>query len=301
MRQSLPSFEVHPTPMYRSILAFSLPLIAVQGMGVLNTNIDIYMIGYLLNSAQLGVYNIALQLGNVVTSILATAGFLLPPMLTRLQQQNKHEEMVRIYQVMTKWMVVLILPLFIILFFAPRFVISSFFGGSYKTGAVALQILLAGKLIAVVLGLNGPSLIALGENKVISYIVAIELAVNVVLNYMLVPIVGIAGAAIAMSVSIVAADLIGAAVLFRRFGLHPFTSSVLSPIAAVGVLAVSTYGVLSFSGLPTLLTVVVVGVSYLPIVAIFALEPEDEELLSRVEDRTGYDLEIVRQTVNALR
>lgn len=88
-RQSLPSFDVSPIPMYRLVLTFSVPLIAVQGMGFLNSNVDVYMIGYFLKSASLGVYNIALQLGNVVTAILSTAGFLLPPVMTRLQQKKK--------------------------------------------------------------------------------------------------------------------------------------------------------------------------------------------------------------------
>lgn len=301
MYRMLPDFEVSAVPMYRSVLAFSIPLIAVQGLGFLNTNIDIYMVGYFMESSVLGVYNIALQLSNLVTAVLATAGFLLPPMLTRLHEQDKREEMIRTYQVLTKWMVVLIMPIFILFFFASELVIGTLFGQNYTDGALALRILLLGKLLAIVMGLNSQSLIALGKNRVVSYIVFCQAAANAALNITLIPIIGFEGAAIGMAVSAVIGDVLGVAILYRHFGLHPFTDAVLKPIGAV--LSVSTvgYGVLTVVGLPTAGVVVIVGILYLPIVAIFALEHEDEQLLLRVEDQTGYDLNLVRRAVWTLR
>ncbi|WP_197428352.1 oligosaccharide flippase family protein [Halapricum sp. CBA1109] len=300
-RRSLPAYDVTPESMYRSVLVFSLPLIAVQGMGFLNSNVDVYMVGYFLASSELGIYNIALQLGNIVTAILGTAGFLLPPMLTRLHEQGKTVEMRRTYQVLTKWMVVLIMPIFVVLFFSPRLIIGTFFGTDYIPGVLALRILLAGKFFAIIMGLNAQALIALGDNKVVSYIALGETAVNVALNVALIPVVGIEGAAIGMAVSTVVGDLLGVAILYRRFGLHPFTSSVLSPVAALTVVASASYGLLWILGLPGFLTVAVVGILYLPVVAVFGLDPEDQELLATVEDRTGYDLDLVRRTVFALR
>ncbi|QCC47208.1 flippase [Halobellus limi] len=300
-RRSLPSFDVSPNPMYRSVLAFSLPLIAVQGMGFLNSNVDVYMVGYFMNSSSLGVYNISLQLGNIVNSILGTTGFLLPPMLTRLQQRGQNTEMLRTYQVVTKWMVVLIIPVFIVLFFAPRLVIGLFFGESYTRGTLALRILLAGKFITIIMGLNSSALIALGKNRVVSYIVFCETAVNVAINFILIPVIGFEGAAIGMTISTIIGDALGVAILYRRFGLHPFTRSVLSPVAAIGVVSTVGYGTLWLLGLPTYLTVGLVGIAYLPIIAILAPEPEDEKLLTQVEDQTGYDLEVVRDVVSSFR
>lgn len=300
-RQSLPSFDISPTPMYRSVLAFSLPLIAVQGIGFLNSNVDVYMVGYFMESSSLGVYNIALQLGNIVTAILGTAGFLLPPMLTRLQQQGKEIEMRRTFQVLTKWMVVLILPVFVVLFFAPELIIGVLFGESYTRGVFALQILLTGNLIGIFMGLNSQALIALGGNRVVSYIIFCQTIVNIVVNYALIPVIGFEGAAIGMAISSIIGDALGVAVLYQRHGVHPFTRSVLSPVVAVVALGLLGYWVLLLLNLPTYWTVALIGVAYLPIIAILAPEPEDEKLLSRVEDQTGYDLSAIRRTIASLR
>lgn len=300
-RRSLPSFDVSPAPMYRSVLSFSLPLIAVQGMGFLNTNVDIYMVGYFMESASLGIYNIALQLSNIVTSILGTAGFLLPPMLTRLQQRGKEVEMRRTFQLLTKWMVVIILPVFVVLFFAPDLVIGLLFGETYTEGSLALQILLAGSLIGIFMGLNTQALIALGGNRVVLYIIFCQTVINIVVNYTLIPIIGLEGAAVGMATSAVVGDILGVAVLYRRYGVHPLTRTVVSPIVAVVGIGIIGYSALRVLGLPSYLTVVLVGIVYLPIIAILAPEPEDEELLTRVEDKTGYDLGMVRQAVHSLR
>ncbi|WP_434529991.1 flippase (plasmid) [Haloarcula sp. NS06] len=180
----LPSPLGESTSMYRPILAFSLPLIAVQGMNFLNSSLDIYMIGYFLNSSQVGVYNIALQLSNLTTVVLITVAYLLPPIITRLDKRDKREELLATYQGLTKWMMMLAVPVFIILFFGPKIVIGLFFGAKYTGGADVLQIVIAGKLVAILAGLNFKALIALGDNRVVSYMMLIQLVLNFAVNYL---------------------------------------------------------------------------------------------------------------------
>jgi len=293
----LPSYDVDPEPMYRPVLAFSVPLIAVQGLGFLNTNVDIYMIGYFLASSELGIYNIGLQLSNIVSSVLMTAGFLLPPMMTRLHDQGKTAETRRVFQLVTKWMVVLVLPIIVVLFFSPELVIGTLFGAEYTAGATALRILLVAKLFSILMGLNTQGLIALGKNRTVSYIIFCQTAVNVALNVLLIPIIGIEGAAIGMAVSGIIGDILGVGILYREFSVHPFSTSVLSPLASIGGVAIVSAAVLALFELPISVTVAVVGLTYLPIVLILVPEDEDRELLGRVEDRAGVDLSLIDRIV----
>jgi O-antigen/teichoic acid export membrane protein len=292
-KRILPSYDVKPESMYRPVLAFSIPLIAVQGLGFLNTNVDIYMVGYFLASSELGIYNIGLQLSNMVTAVLSTAGFLLPPMMTRLHDQGRTAETRRVFQLITKWMVVLILPIVTVLFFAPRLVIGTMFGDSYNAGATALRILLVGKIFGILMGLNAQGLIALGKNRTVSYLIFFQTVVNVTLNVSLIPIIGIEGAAIGMAVSGILGDILGVAILNREFSVHPFSISVLTPLAAIGGVALASAALLSVLGLPLSGTVIVVGLAYLPIVLTLVPEEEDRELLNRLEDRIGIDLSLV--------
>lgn len=296
--RQLPDFEVESANMYRSVLSFSIPLVAVQGMGFLNSNVDVYMVGYFLESAQLGIYNIALQMSNMSMALLGSVGFLLPPMLTRLQKEEKFYEMKRTYQVLTKWIVVLILPVIGLLLFAPGPIIRLLFGEAFVAGATALQILLIGNVLTIVMGLNSSALIALGNNKLVSYIIAVQAVINIVINVLLIPIIGIEGAAIGMAVSLVVGDIFGVAAIYRFHGIHPFTRAILYPVFGVGIVSVASIIFVSKMSYPLYIVAAIVGVLYIPIVAIFAPEPEDEQLLRRVEDITGYNFGFVRKIYN---
>ncbi|WP_276300057.1 flippase [Halorussus lipolyticus] len=294
-RRALPAFEAEPTAMYRSVLVFSLPLALSQGMGFLVSNVDIYMLGYFGSKAGIGAYNIAFQLSNLFTAILATVGFLLPPVLTRLHDRGKHDEMRRTYQVMTKWMVVGGVPLFVVLFGFPETVIGLAFGDGYRDGATALRILAVGNFLAILLGLNTQSLVGLGANHVINYVLVAQTAVNVTLNYLLIPTHGIVGAAVASAVAVFVSDVLGSAVLYSRFGVHPFTRRAFRPATwtlGVGAAVAVAFGFSIPAG-------AVAAVVAFPVAVLGAVEPQDALLVEELEDRSGIALGPLRRLVRA--
>ena len=280
--RALPSFDTSPASMYRPVLAFSVPLMAVEGMLFLNSNIDIYMVGYFLTSSSVGVYNVALQLANLLNAVLLTVGFLLPPALTRLHEQDKHDEMRRLYQRVTKWIVLLGVPVFTVLFFASELVIGMLFGSTYTSGALALRILLGGLLFATVMGLNARSLIGLGRNRVVAYITFGQVLVNGAFDALLVPVYGISGAAGAMTASLVVGNVLGVAILKRDYNIHPFARRVLTSLAAFGVVAVVGYSSVQALALPMPLVVLFIGAAY-PFVVKLALSPGDKQLFNRLK------------------
>jgi len=296
----LPSLRGPSVPMYRSVLAFSLPLVAVQGMGMLNNQLDIYMLGYFLTSARVGIYNIALQLGNLLTAVIATVAFLLPPVLTRLHEEGKQKEMLDTYQGLTKWMVIIAIPIFTVLFFAPKLVIGTLFGQSYEEGYTVLRILLAGKLFGIFAGLNTGALIALGKNRIVSYLVFVQVVVNFSANYLLIPVYGIEGGAIALTVSMIVGDLLGSILLFHWYGLHPIRDSILRPFGLLSIVAMIGFSGANIMGLPSRTTIIIIGMVYPFVVIKFALEEQDEMLLSLFENRIDQDLTPLREIVTRL-
>jgi O-antigen/teichoic acid export membrane protein len=292
-RRTLPSFEVAPDSMYRSVLAFSLPLALFQGMGVLVSNVDVYMLGYFGSEVGIGAYNIAFQLRNLFTAVLVTVGFLLPPVLTRLYERDEHEEMRRTYQVMTKWTVVVAVPLFVVLLGFPEPVIGLAFGDAYRDGATALRVLVVGNFLAILLGLNTRSLVGLGANRVVNYVLVVQTAVNVSLNYLLIPTHGVVGAALASTVAVFAGDVLGSGVLYARFGVHPFTRATVRPALwtlAPGAVAAAATGFSPVAG------AVGAALAY-PVAVVAAVESEDVLLVTELEDRTGLDLGPLRRAV----
>lgn len=292
-RRTLPSFDATPTPMYRSVLAFSLPLALFQGMGFLVSNVDVYMLGHFASSAAVGTYNIAFQLANLFTAVLATVGFLLPPVLTRLHERGETAEMRRTYQAMTKWMVVAAVPLLLVLFGFPETVVGLAFGDAYRDGALALRILAVGNFLAILLGLNARSLVGLGANHVVNYVLVAQTGVNAALNYLLVPVHGIEGAAVASTVAVLVSDVLGSAVLYSRFGVHPFTRATFRPATwTLGVGAVAS----AAAGFSVVVGVLAAAVAY-PVAVVGAVERQDALLVAELEDRVSVDLGPLRRAV----
>jgi len=289
----LPSFETPPESMYRSLLVYSLPLIAVQGMGFLNSNVDIYMIGYLVTSSAVGVYNIALQVSNILTAVISTGGFLLAPVVTRLHENGNDQEMVQVYQGTVKWILIIAIPIFLVLFFASELIIGLLFGESYVNGAWAMRILLLGNIFNILMGETGGTLIGLGKNRIVAYVSFVQVSVNTALNLFLVPIYGIEGAAVAMAISFGLGDILRVGVLYRDFDVQPFGRNNVLLLSSVTVFCLLGYGMVSLFSLP-LATVIVFVLSLYPFAVLRLLEPEDERLLTQVENKAGMEFTTVR-------
>ncbi|WP_152042638.1 flippase [Salinigranum salinum] len=299
--QRLPSFDVQAVSMYKTVLVFSVPLIAVQGMSVAVSQVDIYFLGYFMNSTIVGNYNIVLQLSNLFYPIVTSLGFLLPPVLARLQADGKTQEMIRTYQLLTKWIIIIAMPLLIVFIFAPAQVIELLFGERYTAGTTALRILAIGNFISVCTGNNAGALISLGRNRIVAVFVLAQLILNGVLDLALIPEFGMSGAALATVVSILFNNFLSILALYFLFGVHPVTREAFLPVAIVGALSAAGYVIVSTLGYPLPIVILLIGVLYPLIVVRLVLEPEDEELLSRFEAQTGKDLTVVRQVVKALR
>jgi len=88
-------------------------------------------------------------------------------------------------------------------FIYSRLFITSFFGTAYADGAIALQILLFGVLFYTVSLINENIVSGIGKPQIIMNIIVAAAIVNIVLNFILIPLFGINGAAIATMVSYV--------------------------------------------------------------------------------------------------
>jgi O-antigen/teichoic acid export membrane protein len=222
------------------MLAFSLPLTIVHGMNFLITNVDTFMIGYYLVSSEVGIYNIAFQLRNMLNIISITFGFLLPPVLAKLHTEGHESKISELYQFVTKWIIISTFPLYVSFVFLPDIWIGTLFGNKYLPGSVPLFILGIGVLFSASVGVTGPSLVGLGRNRVIIYTTTSSVILNIIFNVLLIPKFGISGAAAASTLSIAVLEVSNAAILYKEVGIFPIkviniTLIILSGIIASGI------------------------------------------------------------------
>ena len=291
-----PLFERLPTPgMHRELLAFSAPLALSMAMTILLSDLDTFMLGALGATAAVGVYNVVYPLAELLVVALSSFAFVFMPVLSELDADGADAEMRRIYQVITKWVFVATLPVFLLFVFFPATVIGLTFGPAYLGGSLALSVLAVGFFLHATAGLNVNALTATGRTQVVLYDNVSIVALNAVLNLVLSPRYSFLGAAVATTISYVLLNLLYSIQLYRSTGIQPLSAALVRP----GVVTLLPAGALYWLAVVVFAreTIAVLGLfgGFLVCYAIAVLRfggIEDEEvmLVLSIEERLGVDL-----------
>jgi len=284
----------------RHLIAFSIPLMFTGILSFIMNWTDTLMLGYYKGSEIVGIYNAATPLARLIPLFLNSAAFLYSPMVSGLYARGKLEEMKRVYQVLTKWIFMLTLPIFSVMFLFPEATIRFIFGSKYLEAALPLQILALGFMFHTFLGLNGLSLIIIGDSKFIMVSSLASASLNVLLNALLIPSYGLEGAAMATAVSYFAGNILSSIRLYQRTRIHPFSPNYVKPLIIsfllLGIIRGLKLKVLSI-WYAALILAMFLAVYFLLVLISRSIDKEDIELLLTIERRLGIDLETIKRVL----
>jgi O-antigen/teichoic acid export membrane protein len=286
-------------PIGKELLLFSFPLLAVAILGMVMNWTDILMLGYFKTADVVGLYNGALPLAHLIPIALTSAGFIYVPIVSGLYSKKLMEEIGKTYQVLTKWIFSVTIPLFFILFLFPETVLNSLFGVNYIQAAPALRILALGFMFHAFLGLNALSLLVMGKTRFLMLSGLSGAISNVVLNAALIPTFGIVGAAFASLLSYSMVNIFNSTKLYQLSKVHPFTRNYLKPVGISIVLLVLIYAFtthlkIDFWMLPLLLFFFLFAYGFLLLLT-RSFDREDIEMILAIEKKTGIDAEQIKR------
>lgn len=219
-----------------------------------------------------------------------------------LYARNKIDDLRRTYSVVTKWMLALIFPAFLLVLLFPDQIIKVLFGAEYIAGATALSILVAGFMIYGALGPTSAILQTYGRTKIIMMTNYIGAITNLGLNFLLIPIYGVNGAAIATGFSLALLYLLNFLFAYRVAKIQPFRLSYLKIIIASLTAVFVVY----------LLTKYVIGVSTFVLIAMLfvfllfyffllllmkSFEEEDLMIMKAIDQRLGTKSDWIRKVI----
>jgi len=181
----------------REITQYSWPVALVEIGNNLKTRTDTLLIAFFLGAYEVGIFSVALTLAAFLHLFLSSIVVIFNPVASELFGENNMAEIGRIFSLVTKWLVLLALPILLFLMFFPGITISVLFGASYKSAAPALAILAFCFFAKTAVGPSGATLLAMGHSKINMLISISTLLVSIFLCLLLIPRYGIIGAAIA--------------------------------------------------------------------------------------------------------
>lgn len=178
------------------------PLILTSGLMLVNQNADILMVGSLLGAEQAGLYQVATRTATLLLIVISSVNAIITPLLARHYAENDLFEMQRLITKASLLITLATVPLVIILTFAASYLLPFLYGDAYIASQDAFIYLIWAQAFNALAGPVGMVVIMTGRQKIGSLCIAASTIVNLGLNYILIPLYGIEGAAVATAVSI---------------------------------------------------------------------------------------------------
>jgi O-antigen/teichoic acid export membrane protein len=188
-------FRAQPDFANKKWLKVSLPLLLIAGMHIILKRTDIVMLGALKGSQQAGIYSAASRVSNLVVFGLMVINAILAPMISELYHTGQKEQLQKIITHAARAVFVFTLVISAILIIFGKFVLS-LFGLVFVEAYLPLLILLTGQIVNALVGSVGFIMTMTGHQNQAGAIVTVSAAINIALNALLIPLMGLAGAAI---------------------------------------------------------------------------------------------------------
>jgi len=186
----------------KNILAVAMPLMFAQSVQFIMAWTDKLMIGNMMTTEDVGVYGVAFRLSMFASITLMAINSIASPKFAEMYGEKNMDGLKKVAQQSTKMIFWSTFPLVILFFMFPELLLG-LFGEQFKIGVYAFLLLSLGKLISAFSGSVGNLLQMTGKQLIYMNILLVGAIINVILNYLLIPIYGINGAAIASMTSII--------------------------------------------------------------------------------------------------
>ena len=203
--------------------------------------LDILLVGAMISRHAAGVYAAVSKLAMVGTFALEGTRLAISPQISAMLARHERHRAAGLYQDATRWLMLASWPLYLIFAIFPA-VLLGVFGSRYAPGAAALVVLSLAMLINLGTGNVTAVLLMGGKSSWGAINTGAALTINIGLNLLLLPHLGIVGAAIAWGASIVADNV--AALIEVRWVLG---LSVIGP--GYGLVTVMTVGCFGLTGI----------------------------------------------------
>lgn len=262
----------------RSIWSYAFPRMISAGLEQSVLWLDVLIVGIVGGSAAAGIYGGASRFIAAGLIVDTSIRVVISPRFSTLLGQKRIPEVAKLYRTAATWLVLFSTPIYVILaLFGP--VVLGWLGPEFAQGSTALAILCAGAVLTFTAGNIHSVLLMSGRSGWGAFNKAVVLVINIVGNLLLIPVIGIVGAALTWALSMLV-DAALAAIEVKKFvgigiGLRAISYALLVPVATVGVPSV----ILVLTMGPTLASMLfAIGIGGVLLVAWCALDRERLQL-----------------------
>ncbi len=204
----------------KEMLRTSLPMLTSNLLMKMMGWVDTLMLGIMRPAEDVGIYHIALKISILTKLSLAAVNSVIAPRFAAYHSQGDMTSFIRTSNYATRLIFWTSAPVLVVILAYP-YTITGIFGSEFTAGVTALIILTTGQFIAAISGSVGYILNMTGHQVVQQNITLFSIVLNITLNLLLIPVMGITGAAIAAASSLAFRNLVSVYYIHRK--LHFIT------------------------------------------------------------------------------
>ncbi|OVE84799.1 flippase [Natronolimnobius baerhuensis] len=265
----------------KPLVTYSVPLAMTSVVFVLMGNVDYFVLGYFLDSDDVGIYRVGYMLGSGLMIIFNSLSPVFKPLIAETRDDIDLVE--QRFRIMARWIAGITLPITIILSLGASSYLAVLYTPQYAAANLVVVLLCGAFLFNVTFGgPDGSLLQGMGYSRFVFANTIVLFGANFIVSITLVPIFGMEGAAIGSAVALVLVGLLTLAEIYYLDGIHPFTrdfakivvSGVPATVAGAPVVYLLESDLLVVAALP----VVVIGVYVLSLIAMDAFTEDDARM-----------------------
>ena len=231
VRVSKPSISI-----LRNYLVFSLPMIPTTlCIWIVNLS-DRYVIGYFMNIEAVGVYSAAYGLGSLVALFFAPISAVLLPTITNLYENKKIQELKTHLKYSLKFFLMFAIPSLFGLSILSKSLLKTLTTSEFVSGYMIVSIVALATILFKCSSVSMNVVVLHKRTKLVGAIYAISATINIAMNIILVPIIGILGAAIATLVTFLIHLIAVSVISFRSFSFDIDSRFIIKSVISSGVM-----------------------------------------------------------------
>jgi O-antigen/teichoic acid export membrane protein len=276
--QSLPAID-------SDVRRFAISFLGIGWLDFAMGHADRFVVAYFLDAKRLGIFSVATSVGILVPLGLQAVNSVFGPMISRLHVQGDKKLLVHLYQGLTKWTLGFSLPLvFVLVLFAEP--LMSLFGQDFRSGWPVLVIIALAEIVDCAVGSVGFLLMMSGNERCYLRTQAKLVPVVLLAKLVLIPSMGLMGAALGAGFAVVASNLGYLWQVRKKLDMQPFNFSylrLLGPCLVAVLIAAAMRLAITHLHAPLLLTIpaaLVATYAGFLFAANFFLTPEEKALSS---------------------
>jgi O-antigen/teichoic acid export membrane protein len=266
---------------------FSIPLGAAELMNAVMQRADVMLLTLFAGPSVTAVYAAAEFVTRVVGNARSVFDAVAAPVFSEAVHLGQRDRLRDNLMLMSRWVATAAAPLAVTVV-ALRHDLLALYGPTFQSGAVALTVLAASHLINATFGLNGYVLIVGGRSRILLINNIVVAMANIVTGLILIPRLGMLGAAIAALAGVVLLHVLVTIEVRLAHRVYPIGWSLLKPLAGAAAMLVIELLVAAHVqrvGARVALVILAGLATYLSVLMVAGLPPEDQQLIARGWDR----------------